>query len=84
MPDELERMWEAIKQRGSTHYKTGRIEPIDLYRSAGLLKPFCVCNIIKYAYRQQADINPADCDKIAHYNDMLRFAAMETEMGSKP
>jgi hypothetical protein len=27
--------WETLKQEGSQHYKTGGVEPIDLYR-AGL------------------------------------------------
>lgn len=75
--DELERMWAEIKRRGSAHYKTGQVEPLDLYRAAGLLQAFAICNIIKYAYRQRGEIIPTDTDKIQHYNDMLRFVAME-------
>jgi len=79
MSGELERMWADIKQRGSMHYKTGQIEPLDLYRSTGLLKAFAICNIIKYAYRQQDDIRPGDCDKIKHYSDILAFCALEAK-----
>lgn len=29
--------WDELKQEGSGHYKSGQVEPIDLYRAGGLL-----------------------------------------------
>ena len=67
--------WEAIKQRGSGHYKSSGIEPIDLYKDGGMLWDFAIASIIKYAYRNRKDSgNPAsskDIEKIKHYADML-------------
>ena len=67
--------WEELKQRGSEHYKTsGGVEPIDLYRSAGMLRHFALSNIIKYAYRNanpDEPMNLEDMEKIKHYAEML-------------
>ena len=66
--------WEELKQRGSEHYKTGEVEPIDLYRSAGMLRHFALSNIIKYAYRNAnpgKSVSIKDLEKIKHYADML-------------
>lgn len=64
--------WEQLKQGGSEHYKTGAVEPIDLYRSLGIIDHFCIANIIKYASRQvKKGVNGADCGKILHYTRIL-------------
>lgn len=64
--------WEQLKQGGSDHYKTGSVEPIDLYRSLGILDDFCIANIIKYAARQKKKgVNGSDCGKILHYTRIL-------------
>jgi hypothetical protein len=66
--------WEELKQRGMGHYKTGQIEPIDLYRSSGMLRHFALGNIIKYAFRnanQNEPVNLKDLEKIKHYAEML-------------
>lgn len=63
--------WEEVKKSGSEHYKGG-VEPIDLYKSGGMLKDFALCNIIKYAYRQRGGPNHKDLDKIIHYARMLK------------
>ena len=40
--------WNELKKQGSDHYKTdGGIEPIDLYRDAGMFRHFAICSIIK-------------------------------------
>lgn len=68
--------WEEVKKKGSDHYKNGNIEPIDLYRSLGILRPFCIASIIKYAARNVSD-NPVknkDMEKIAHYTEILKAA----------
>ncbi len=72
--------WEELKGRGSAHYKTGRTEPIDLYRSAGMLRHFALSNIIKYAYRNADPTKPIslkDLEKIKHYTDMLIVDSQE-------
>lgn len=65
--------WEKLKAKGSEHYKTGEVEPIDLYKSAGILEDFSIGNIIKYAYRlKKKGLNGSDIDKIIHYAEMLK------------
>ena len=66
--------WEELKKKGSEHYKTGQIEPIDLYRSSGMLRHFALGSIIKYAFRNadlSKPINLKDLEKVKHYADML-------------
>jgi len=66
-----------IHQTGSEHYKTGGIEPIDLYEQGDMLQDFALCSIIKYAYRSRrsanrsADLIVKDMIKIKHYADMV-------------
>ena len=77
--------WEELKQRGSEHYKTGEVEPIDLYRSAGMLRHFALSNIIKYAYRNanpDEPMNLEDMEKIKHYADILITSYEEKEKPS--
>jgi AMMECR1 domain-containing protein len=76
--------WEKVKQSGSDHYKTGDIEPIDLYRSLGILRPFCIASIIKYAARNagtgKPEDNPVsnkDLNKIIHYCEILKCSCGE-------
>lgn len=76
-PKPIEGSWDALKKDGSSHYKSGLVEPIDLYRAGGILQPFAIGNIIKYAYRQREAISFSDCDKIIHYAQMLKCLATE-------
>jgi len=69
--------WEVLKRDGADHYKTGLVEPIDLYHAGGILQPFAIGCIIKYAYRQRETISIPDCDKIIHYAQMLKHLAQE-------
>ncbi len=69
--------WESLKRDGADHYKTGLVEPIDLYHSGGILQPFAIGCIIKYAYRQRESLSVQDCDKIIHYTQMLKCLAQE-------
>ena len=78
--------WEELKNRGMGHYKTGKIEPIDLYKSAGILRHFAIGNIIKYAFRNadlSKPVNPKDIEKVKHYADML-LVILEEEKEQKP
>ena len=70
--------WLAAKQKGSTHYKTGTIEPVDLYAnirphvSLSGMEIFSLLCIIKYAFRQATTgLTSKDLGKIAHYVDFL-------------
>lgn len=67
--------WVDIKGEGSGHYKTiGDCEPIDLYRSSGMLRHFALGSIIKYAFRNR-DLNKKpsikDLKKIIHYAEII-------------
>lgn len=72
--------WKELKKDGSDHYKTGGVEPIDLYKSAGILKHFAIGSIIKYAHRNaNRPIVEKDIDKIIHYAKMLKVICHEGE-----
>lgn len=64
-----------LKSRGSDHYKTGDVEPIDLYRSGDMLRDFALANIIKYAFRNRRaarkEVSASDMEKILHYVAIL-------------
>ena len=70
--------FEELKKAGSEHYKTGGIEPIDLYDAGGMLRDFCLCSIIKYAYRNRIasgrQFSKQDMAKIRHYTEILEAA----------
>lgn len=74
--------WDYAKQNGgSTHYRAGDVQPIDLYRAAGAFQPFALCSIIKYAYRcLTRGVELSDLTKITHYAELIR-ASMEYETG---
>jgi hypothetical protein len=65
------------KDSGSEHYQTGGVQPIDLYEAGGMLRDFCLCSIIKYAFRQRStlpekrDSLVSDLTKIKHHCDIL-------------
>jgi hypothetical protein len=72
--------WEELKKMGSEHYKTGAIEPIDLYKSMGVIVPFALTSIIKYASRNLAIgcvVSQKDLDKIIHYAEMCKTVTEE-------
>ncbi|MFA5340340.1 MAG: DUF3310 domain-containing protein [Clostridia bacterium] len=72
--------WEELKNEGSEHYKTGTVEPIDLYKAKGIFKPFALSSIIKYATRNaDKELNPIDMIKIKHYADLLIAEKMEKQ-----
>jgi len=62
------------KKVGSDHYKTGDVEPIDLYVSGGMFRHFALCSIIKYAFRNRdrENVDERDMDKIIHYASLLK------------
>jgi hypothetical protein len=72
--------WEQLKLEGSQHYKTGEVEPIDLYKSKGAFKPFALCNISKYAMRNvNHDTSINDMVKIIHYAELVIAEKLEQE-----
>lgn len=77
--------WEDLKNKGSDHYKTGKIEPIDLYKSSGMLRHFVLGNIIKYSFRNtdlSKPINKSDLQKVIHYAELL-IADLEDQEDDK-
>ena len=76
--------WDELKQQGSPHYKSGTVEPIDLYRAAKpheSLSAFGVkalTDIIKYSFRMLTKgVNVSDCTKIIHYTSLAKAEYME-------
>jgi hypothetical protein len=70
--------WEELKKQGSDHYKTGSVEPIDIYKAKGALKPFALCSIIKYAARNLTkELNIQDMVKVIHYCELLIAERLE-------
>jgi hypothetical protein len=64
--------WNSLKKIGNPKYKTGGVEPIDLYKAGGFLTPFAIGCIIKYAYRNaKGRVNPKDIEKIIHYANII-------------
>jgi hypothetical protein len=49
--------WDDLKQQGSEHYKTGGVEPVDLYKAGGMLHDYCCTSMIKYAFRSRRESN---------------------------
>jgi len=70
--------FDSFRNKGSQHYKTGGVEPIDLYLSAGMFDDFALCSIIKYAFRSRPEMQlddvtfNANMDKIIHYAELLK------------
>jgi hypothetical protein len=71
---------EELKQSGSEHYKTGGVEPVDLYKAGGMFEYFALCSIIKYAFRSKdlmkkdKEIFIKNMDKIIDYAEKLKAA----------
>ena len=67
--------WSKLKSDGNPAYKTGLIEPIDLYAAGEMIQDFATASAIKYLYRNRRDavdkINPKDIHKAIHYCRML-------------
>lgn len=78
--------WDEIKQDGQNHYKTGDVEPIDLYKAGGILQDGIIWNIIKNAYRSRREARPTFADiqhfmtEIIHYANMLMAYYHEREL----
>jgi hypothetical protein len=70
-----ESAWEYAKEGGSDHYKTGGVEPIDLYREGGMFRDFALASIMKYAFRNRRSgglLSISDLDKIIDYATKLK------------
>lgn len=74
--------WQELKKTGSGHYKGAAVEPIDLFRDVKphpdltALQVKALTDCIKYAFRQLTrGANASDCDKIAHYIEMVKLLA---------
>lgn len=73
--DEMDDLtWEECKSIGSDHYKTGDIEPIDLYDavfphpSLNCMQIKALTDNIKYSFRMLTEgLNKSDVRKVLHY-----------------
>jgi hypothetical protein len=70
----MDDQWKNLKSSGASHYKTGSVEPIDLYRSAiphphyNAFDVKALTDIIKYAFRLLTrGYLHSDVEKIRHY-----------------
>ena len=76
-------LWEQAKQQGSDHYKTGDVEPMDLYKAGGMAWDKMCSDIIKYAFRsRRLGNNPRikiaeDLGKIKHCVQFLEALLAE-------
>lgn len=72
--------WNDLKSQGSEHYKTGGVEPIDLYSSGNMFHDFALSSIIKYAFRSRREMNldkqlfNKNMDKIIDYAQKLKVS----------
>ena len=78
--------WESLKQEGSSHYKTGKVEPIDLYKSItphsslNAMEVKALTDNIKYSYRMLSrGITVSDLDKVIHYSRLAKCSFQERE-----
>lgn len=85
--------WKDIKKKGNPSYKTGKVEPIDLFKDGGILWDWCIGEIIAKAYRNRGqildipgpttvDLAPhilEDLNEIIHYAEMLKSVIEETK-----
>ena len=69
--------WAELKKEGSEHYKSGAVEPIDLYRAGNIFAEFALASIIKYAFRSRPEEGidgetfKKNMGKIIHYAELL-------------
>jgi len=76
--------WDALKEQGSKHYKTGLVEPIDLYKAGNMFHDKACTDIIKYAYRSRKEVElskelfNSNMDKIIHLANLLKALINET------
>jgi len=71
---EEHKTWIELKEQGSQHYKSGSVEPIDLYRSLGMFRPWAIAEICNHAIRNRSEeepVNVLDMQKIIHYAELL-------------
>lgn len=47
--------WNRLKQQGSEHYKSGEVEPIDLYVAGHMFHDWAIASIVKYAFRSRRE-----------------------------
>lgn len=75
--------WVELKKDGSAHYKTGGVEPIDLYIAGDMLRDGVLKDVIKYAFRSRRELNLdkektiENLNKILHYTAILKQAVNE-------
>lgn len=76
--------WDELKNQGSEHYKTGGVEPVDLYKAGGMFRFFALCSIIKYAFRSRdltdTELFLKNMDKIIDYAQKLKASEEDTEI----
>lgn len=89
--------WKDVKKKGNKDYKSGGVEPIDLFKEGGILWDWCIGEIIAKAYRNrglivdmpgpmiQELVGPVnqDLDELIHHAEMLKVVINEVQPKTK-
>jgi hypothetical protein len=77
----MSQTWDELKKEGSGHYKSGDVQPIDMFKAGNALRDFAVCSVVKYVWRNRREVSPSinvnDLHKARHFIDMLLSIAIE-------
>ena len=64
--------WETLLSNYGSQYYRGLVQPIEIYREKGCLKPWGLCEIAQHAIRNMdKDLNIQDILKIKTYAEFL-------------
>lgn len=66
--------WKDIKKDGQPAFKTGEVEPIDLYKAGNILHDGLVWNMIKLAYRSRRELNISLEDMVHNMTEVIHYA----------
>ena len=73
--------WETLLSNYGSQYYRGLVQPIEIYRAKGCLKPWALCEIAQHAIRNMdKDLNIEDIIKLAanpHPSKSLDLAGID-------
>lgn len=72
--------WDELKKEGSSHYKDGEAQLIDIYRQKGTFKPWAVNEVTQHVQRNSPvtrDCYFQDLIKSKHYIELLMAEYIE-------
>lgn len=66
--------WNTLKKNGEDHYKTGGVEPFDLFVAGGMFHDGACKDIIKYAFRSRREAHLEPRKIISNMNKVIDLA----------